>query len=398
MSTKELLLQADQAFAAGDNLAGLTKLRELSLSGLADAGSWNRLAVVEEQIGDWDAAGRAHQMCLKLAPQIPASYVYAGYWLEKSQKLDAAASAYSLAQEANPNSLHPSLDKSDNARLRADSGNRLLRKYLSDQHRDLFTGRNGSSHNSSRVKQAIWPRTHDKQFDYPITSFAPDLFYLPMLSHQPFYDPNQLAWCEEFAAQSAVVKNELEHALKQASIEKNLRPYLEEHSISRGPLQELAGSLQWSALDLFKDGQANRENCGLFPNTMKFLKELPLYGLDSEPFEIFFSFLKPGQQIAAHYGQSNHALTVHLPLSIPDSCYLEVAGQQRQWQEGELLIFDDSFLHSAHNNSEQLRIVLIFSIWHPDLSISEQLDIQSAFLHRRDWMLARVSKLGQLSS
>ena len=32
------------------------------------------------------------------------------------------------------------------------------------------------------------------------------------------------------------------------------------------------------------------------------------------------------------------------------------------------MIFDDSFLHQAQNNSDLDRVVLIFDMWHPDLT------------------------------
>ena len=43
----------------------------------------------------------------------------------------------------------------------------------------------------------------------------------------------------------------------------------------------------------------------------------------------------------------------------------------RHWEEGKVLVFDDSFEHEAWNDSEAPRVVLIFDIWHPDLSKGE---------------------------
>ena len=34
-------------------------------------------------------------------------------------------------------------------------------------------------------------------------------------------------------------------------------------------------------------------------------------------------------------------------------------------------MFDDSFLHSAANNTDSQRIVLIVDLWHPNLTITE---------------------------
>jgi aspartyl/asparaginyl beta-hydroxylase (cupin superfamily) len=44
---------------------------------------------------------------------------------------------------------------------------------------------------------------------------------------------------------------------------------------------------------------------------------------------------------------------------------------------GEAWAFDDSINHEAWNNSADDRIVLIFDVWHPDLTEQERRDITS---------------------
>lgn len=49
--------------------------------------------------------------------------------------------------------------------------------------------------------------------------------------------------------------------------------------------------------------------------------------------------------------------------------------------EGKCLLFDDSFLHEAENNSEERpRVVLIVDVWHPDLTDEEVLVIEQNIL------------------
>ena len=85
-----------------------------------------------------------------------------------------------------------------------------------------------------------------------------------------------------------------------------------------------------------------------------------------------FSLLQPGATIAPHHGMINARLICHLPLIIPGEGALRVAGEARQWTEGELMIFDDSVEHEAWNNADRDRIVLIFDIWRPELSEEER--------------------------
>ena len=44
----------------------------------------------------------------------------------------------------------------------------------------------------------------------------------------------------------------------------------------------------------------------------------------------------------------------------------------RAWREGEALIFDDSMEHEAWNESGELRVVLLFDIWRPELTEEER--------------------------
>ena len=151
----------------------------------------------------------------------------------------------------------------------------------------------------------------------------------------------------------------------------------------------LVGSLDWTALDLFTEGVAHPALTGHFPETLAALRHAPLYGLDDNPFEVFFSLLRPGQHIKPHYGLSNHSLTVHLPLVLPQACWLRVGDETRQWHTGQITVFDDTFIHEACNDSDAERIVLIFSIWHPDLTRAEQQAIKRTFRARQQWLAQR---------
>ena len=42
------------------------------------------------------------------------------------------------------------------------------------------------------------------------------------------------------------------------------------------------------------------------------------------------------------------------------------------WERGSAFVFDDTIEHEAANPSDQLRVVLIFDVWHPDLSPVER--------------------------
>lgn len=44
----------------------------------------------------------------------------------------------------------------------------------------------------------------------------------------------------------------------------------------------------------------------------------------------------------------------------------------RDWERGRAFVFDDSIEHEAANTSGELRVVLIFDVWHPGLGERER--------------------------
>lgn len=80
-----------------------------------------------------------------------------------------------------------------------------------------------------------------------------------------------------------------------------------------------------------------------------------------------FSLLPANTKIAAHNGYSKMILRCHLPLIVPkgNKCGLKVGNETHFWKEGELVIFDDSFVHEAWNHSKEDRVVLMFDIPNP---------------------------------
>jgi aspartyl/asparaginyl beta-hydroxylase (cupin superfamily) len=91
---------------------------------------------------------------------------------------------------------------------------------------------------------------------------------------------------------------------------------------------------------------------------------------------VMFSVFQPKTRIPPHHGESNARLVAHLPLVVPPNCWFRVGYDYREWKEGEVLIFDDTIEHEAANDSEQLRVVLIFDIWNPFLSVEERALVQ----------------------
>ncbi len=88
--------------------------------------------------------------------------------------------------------------------------------------------------------------------------------------------------------------------------------------------------------------------------------------------EILFSVFTPGTHLLAHRGVTNTRVVAHLPLIVPPDCALRVGGEDHAWQEGRVVVFDDTYEHEAWNRSDQIRVVLIFDLWNPHLTELER--------------------------
>jgi aspartyl/asparaginyl beta-hydroxylase (cupin superfamily) len=75
----------------------------------------------------------------------------------------------------------------------------------------------------------------------------------------------------------------------------------------------------------------------------------------------------------------NCRLICHLPLIVPPGCWLRVGNETREWEPGRLLIFDDSFEHEAKNPTGELRIILLFDVWRPEVTGEERSAISAIF-------------------
>jgi hypothetical protein len=87
--------------------------------------------------------------------------------------------------------------------------------------------------------------------------------------------------------------------------------------------------------------------------------------------EVIFSVLSPKTRIRAHCGSTNLRLTAHLGLAIPstssEDCAIRVADKWHTWEEGKVLVFDDSYEHEVKNMTSSHRAVLLLRFWHPNL-------------------------------
>ncbi len=80
-----------------------------------------------------------------------------------------------------------------------------------------------------------------------------------------------------------------------------------------------------------------------------------------------FSLLPVGSQLTRHLDPVACSLRYHLGLRTPnsDQCYINVDGQVHSWRDGQDLLFDETFLHFAKNDSQEYRLILMCDVERP---------------------------------
>lgn len=199
----------------------------------------------------------------------------------------------------------------------------------------------------------------------------PTHYHYPGLVEREFHPRERFPWLAEVEAAVPAITAELQAMLRSTRAE--LVPYLEyaEHE-ALAQWRELNRNPDWTAIHLIKRGEVVAANAALCPRTMALLASLPQPQIPGASANAMFSLLAPGKKIPAHVGVNNTRLLCHLPLVVPEGCWFRVGGETRFWREGEAFVFDDTIEHEAANTSDKLRVVMIFDIWHPDLTQLEQ--------------------------
>lgn len=170
-----------------------------------------------------------------------------------------------------------------------------------------------------------------------------------------FFDVAQFPWCRELEAHWREIRAELDALLDaREPIPTFQQVSPEQHVVS--------DDARWRTFFFRVFGVAIDANCRRCPRTAELLSRVPGLG------NAMFSILLPGKHIPEHRGPYKGLLRYHLALRVPtpaSSCWIDVAGQRRHWQEGASMIFDDSFQHSAANESDALRVVLFLDFARP---------------------------------
>lgn len=151
---------------------------------------------------------------------------------------------------------------------------------------------------------------------------------------------------------------------------KALMPHLEalprfhELSSTQGPFSYRDGR-RWSVLPLRIYGTDLKENHHWLPALTPFLEAHP------EVTSAMVSCLESGKHIRPHRGPFRGVMRYHLTLHCANGdpandCRLRVDDRWIPYQEGEALLWDDTYVHEVCNRTDSDRIALLLDVIRPE--------------------------------
>jgi len=204
------------------------------------------------------------------------------------------------------------------------------------------------------------PNPESKKYTGPITSkFIGWVSRLnakySSVGNPPIYDNEKFPWVKEVEKEWKTIRKELDTVMVR-------REELPEFDEIINEVAAIKEDKPWKTFLFAGYGLVSDENCKRCPDTTRILKKIP--GMKTS----FFSILSPNLHIPAHHGPYNGVLRYHLGLIVPEpkeKCRIRVHDEIRNWDEGESLIFDDTYNHEVWNDTPGYRVILFVDFVRP---------------------------------
>jgi aspartate beta-hydroxylase len=361
------------AFRAGELVRARELLERARTAKSDDPITQHHLGLILEAGGEFAGAVQAQRTAIELAPELHAARLHLGRALEQIGLKDEAILAYARAlkgaQDQNrwldsattPAAMQPLVE---HAVVKVREGRRasfvrVLEPLMVAYGRDSLT----------RVERSLRIYLDEEQLSYADPRQQPTFLYFPGLPASAYLPRHLFPWISDLEQATADIRAELLALLP--SIQGRERVFTSA-VLEQANLRGLDTAPSWNGYYFYRYGERREENCLRCPKTARALDELPLSRVREHGPEVLFSVFTPGTHLLPHRGVTNTRLVAHLPLMVPDECALKVGGELHHWQEGEVVVFDDTYEHEAWNRSNRTRVVMIFDIWNPYLTEAER--------------------------
>nr|XP_025121140.1 aspartyl/asparaginyl beta-hydroxylase isoform X3 [Bubalus bubalis] len=291
----------------------------------------NDLGVGYLLIGDNDSARKVYEEVLSVTPNDGFAKVHYGFILKAQNKI---AESIPYLKEG----IESGDPGTDDGRFYFHLGDAMQRVGNKEAYRWYELGHQ-RGHFAS-----VWQRS---------------LYNVQGLKAQPWWTPKETGYTE-------LVKS-LERNWKLIRDE-GLAAMDRTHGLFLPEDENLREKGDWSQFTLWQQGRKNENACKGAPKTCSLLDKFP-ETTGCRRGQIKYSIMHPGTHVWPHTGPTNCRLRMHLGLVIPkEGCKIRCANETRTWEEGKVLIFDDSFEHEVWQDAASFRLIFIVDVWHPELT------------------------------
>ncbi|XP_071340499.1 aspartyl/asparaginyl beta-hydroxylase-like isoform X10 [Trachinotus anak] len=295
----------------------------------------NDLGVAHLLLGDNKGAKKVYEEVLAVAPGDGFAKVHYGFILKSENKI---AESIPFLKEG----LESGEPGTDDGRFYFHLGDALQR-----------VGDNSAYH---------WYELGHKRGHFA-SVWQRSLYNVDGLKAQPWWTPKETGYTDLVKMLERNWKTIRDEAL--AVMDQNTGLFIPEE-------ENLREKGEWGQYTLWQQGRKVGNSCQGVPKTCSLLERYT-EATGCKRGQIKFSVMQPGTHVWPHTGPTNCRLRMHLGLVIPkQGCRIRCTNQTRVWEEGKVLIFDDSFEHEVWQDADSYRLIFIVDVWHPELTQNQR--------------------------
>jgi hypothetical protein len=186
--------------------------------------------------------------------------------------------------------------------------------------------------------------------------FQTPTVYVPDLEASPFHDCNRFPIALFLRENIDLLRKEFAEGPAEELMESSY-PYLGPRGL-------------WRRLFLFQNKTWSQEACDAIPTICAGLKQrIPTvdnasYVVANNEMAILFK-LYPDSWVPPHSGASNTQINIHM--SLWGETELRVRDTWQKMESGDVVCFDDSYLHEVYNRGEKERVAIVIRVMHPGM-------------------------------
>jgi aspartyl/asparaginyl beta-hydroxylase (cupin superfamily) len=366
MGTGSIIAEADRAAASGDIANAQKLLAKAAAQAPTDMQLHLKLAAVSKAAGQPRVALAAVHQALAQSPLDFVALVLRATLLDVLGEVEAGEAWNNALAQRPSGDLPPPLAAA------LTEGEKRRDAWLNDREERMKLKMAAAEDHANAEERAriVRFRSNVLRRTQPYHS-QPTHFHYPGLVEREFHPRRLFPWLAQLESATDEIASEFK--IVMAAERAELAPYIQyEDHMPLDQWRELNRNPDWTAIHLSRNGERVDANARHCPRTMALLENLPQPVVSGAGPSAMFSLLAPHTHIPPHVGINNSRLVCHLPLIVPHGCWFRVGAETREWSPGEAFVFDDTIEHEAMNPSDELRVVFIFDIWHPDLSQVER--------------------------